>query len=138
MTASPGTCILPAQVVTGERPEEWLAGQGNVRRTGPEGADTTMKARPMVRWVLPGYLALVLLAMVIAAVRLSRSTAMPGLEAIELAILALPWSFALGVEPTARLGWGGMASIVFGGVILNALLIRSAAHWAQRHWSRRA
>jgi hypothetical protein len=61
---------------------------------------------------------------------------MPGLAAIELVLLAMPWSFALGVEATSRLGWAGMAGIVIGGIALNALLIRSVAAWAQRRWRR--
>lgn len=91
----------------------------------------------MTRFVLSVYLALVAVAGVAAAFRLSQSSDMPGLAAIELVLLAMPWSFALGVEPMSRLGWAGMAGIVIGGIALNALLIRSAAAWAQRRWQRR-
>jgi hypothetical protein len=91
----------------------------------------------MARFVLSVYLALVAVAGVAAAFRLSQSSDMPGLAAIELVLLAMPWSFALGVEPMSRLGWAGMAGIVIGGIALNALLIRSLAAWAQRRWERR-
>ena len=90
----------------------------------------------MTRFVLSVYLALVAVAVVTAAVRLSQSREMPGLAAIELVLLAMPWSLALGVEPMSRLGWAGMAGIVIGGIVINALLIRSLAAWAQRRWGR--
>jgi hypothetical protein len=70
------------------------------------------------------YLALICAAAVLAILRLSESTAMPGLAAIELVILALPWSLALGIEPTSQLGWYAMVTIVFGGLGINASLIR--------------
>jgi hypothetical protein len=53
---------------------------------------------------------------------------MPGLQAIELVLLALPWSLALGIEPLSYLGWIGMATIVVIGLGLNALLL----HWLPR------
>jgi hypothetical protein len=59
---------------------------------------------------------------------------MPGLAAFELVLLALPWAFALGVEPMAHFDWGGMTAIVFGGLVLNALLIRLATRWLHRRW----
>jgi len=90
----------------------------------------------MTRFVLSVYLALVAVAVVTAAVRLSQSREMPGLAAIELVLLAMPWSLALGMEPMSRLGWAGMAGIVIGGIAINALLIRSLAAWAQRRWGR--
>jgi hypothetical protein len=75
----------------------------------------------MVRFI---YLALVVGAVTLAVLRLSESTAMPGLQAIELVLLALPWSFALGIEPLSHLGWTGMATIVVIGLVLNALLLQ--------------
>jgi hypothetical protein len=75
----------------------------------------------MVRFI---YLALVVGAVTLAVLRLSESTEMPGLQAIELVLLALPWSFALGIEPLSKLGWTGMATIVVIGLGLNALLLQ--------------
>lgn len=91
----------------------------------------------MTRFVLSVYLALVAVSGVMAAVRMSHSADMPGLAAIELVLLAMPWSFALGVDPMSRFGWTGMAAIVVGGIILNAFLVRSLAAWAQRRWEQR-
>lgn len=92
--------------------------------------------RPLTHWVLTLYLVLVLAALVVAAVRLSESSEMPGLAAIELAVLALPWSLALGVEPLSRLGFAGMTAIVLGGVVLNGLILSWLAAWLQRRWLR--
>lgn len=91
---------------------------------------------PRTRWVLTVYLLLVLAASVVAAVRLSQSTEMPGLGAIELVLLALPWSLALGVEPLSRLGFGGMIAIVLGGLVLNGLILGWLAASLQRSGSR--
>ena len=55
--------------------------------------------------------------------RLAESTALPGLAAIEVVILGLPWSLALGIDPLSRLGWPGMVVITLLGVALNALLL---------------
>lgn len=55
--------------------------------------------------------------------RLAESTALPGLAAIEVVILGLPWSLALGIDPLSRLGWPGMVVITVLGVALNALLL---------------
>jgi hypothetical protein len=79
--------------------------------------------------VLVVYLALVLAAGVVGAVRLHQSSEMPGLAAIELVLLALPWSLALGVEPLSRLGWIGMVGIVVGGIVLNGLFLRKLGGW---------
>jgi hypothetical protein len=70
------------------------------------------------RGVLWVYVALVLVAALVGGVRLRVSSEMPGLAALELLLLALPWSLALGVEPFSRLGWGGIASILLCGVAL--------------------
>lgn len=79
--------------------------------------------RPLTRWVPALYLFLLLAALATAVVRLSQSTEMPGLSAIELLLLALPWSFALCVRPLSRLGLGGMTAIVLGGLVLNGLIL---------------
>jgi len=75
------------------------------------------------RRVVAVYLLLALAALVVAVARLSQSAEMPGLSAIELVILALPWSLALGVAPFTRLDMIGMTVIVLGGLALNAMLL---------------
>ncbi len=87
---------------------------------------------PLTRWVLTAYLLLVLAALVVGALRLSESIEMPGLSAIELVFLALPWSLALRVEPLSRFGLGGMTTIVLGGLVLNGLILNWLAAWLQR------
>ncbi len=87
---------------------------------------------PLTRLVLTVYLLATLGAIAVAAVRLGQSAEMPGLGAIELVLLALPWSLALGVEPLSRLGIGGMTAIVLGGLVLNGLILRWLAAWLQR------
>jgi hypothetical protein len=89
---------------------------------------TGIKFKSATRLALFIYLALITVAVVLAVVRLSESAEMPGLQAIELVLLALPWSFALGIEPLSYLGWIGMATIVVIGLGLNALLL----HWLPR------
>ncbi len=91
----------------------------------------------LVRWILVLYLALVLAAALLAATRLIHSAELPGLAAIELVLLALPWSLALSIEPTSHLGWGGMVTIVLGGLMLNGVLVQRLARWVQWLWSRR-
>jgi hypothetical protein len=90
------------------------------RRLKDVGAKFRLTAH-IVRFI---YLALVMGAAALAVLRLSESTEMPGLQAIELVLLALPWSFALGIEPLSHLGWTGMATIVVIGLGLNALLLQ--------------
>jgi hypothetical protein len=87
------------------------------------------------RGVVMVYVALVLVAALIGGVRLRASSEMPGLAALELVLMALPWSLALSVEPLSRLGWGGMATIVLCGVALNGLIIGTLAGWLQRGFS---
>ena len=79
------------------------------------------------------YLALVVVTAALAGLRLSESAEMPGLQAIELVLLALPWSLALGIKPLSHFGWSGMVAIVVLGVVLNALLVR----WLRRFFERR-
>jgi hypothetical protein len=90
------------------------------------------------RLVLRIYLTLVIARAALAVARLSESTEMPGLQAIELVLLALPWSFALGIEPLSQLGWTGMATIVLIGLGLNALLLQSLARLFELHGCQRA
>jgi hypothetical protein len=78
------------------------------------------------------YLALVVVTAVLAGLRLSESAEMPGLQAIELVLLALPWSLALGIKPLSHFGFSGMVAIVALGVVLNALLFRWLHHFFER------
>jgi hypothetical protein len=82
-----------------------------------------MTRQKRVRWLTTVYLIAVLAAAGMAAVRLNQSLDMPGLAAIELVLLALPWSIALGIGPLARVGWVGMGAIVVLGVVVNAFLL---------------
>ena len=49
---------------------------------------------------------------------------MPGLGAIELILLALPWSLSLGVAPISRLGLFGMSTVILAALALNLFLLR--------------
>ncbi len=84
----------------------------------------------VVLWI---YGALVAIAIAAAAVRLYDSTEMPGLAAIELVLLALPWSLALQIEPFSHLGWPLMIAIVTGGVAANGLLLRKLGQALGKH-----
>ena len=79
------------------------------------------------------YLTLVLIATVFAVIRLHQSSEMPGLAAIELVLIALPWSMALQLEPLSHLGWSAMVGIVLAGIVLNGLVVLKLSAWAQRH-----
>ncbi len=79
------------------------------------------------------YLTLVLTAAVLAVIRLQQSSEMPGLAAIELVLIALPWSLALQLEPLSHLGWSAMVGIVLAGIVLNGLVVLKLSGWAQRH-----
>jgi hypothetical protein len=79
------------------------------------------------------YLTLVLIAAVMAVIRLQQSSEMPGLAAIELVLIALPWSLALELEPLSHFGWSAMVGIVLTGIVLNGLLVLKLSGWAQRH-----
>lgn len=109
-----------------------MKGRRGARFVAPRAAETVAYGPGRVLTV---YLVVVLAAAVVAGLRLREGGGMPGLDAIELVILALPWSLALGVEPLSRLGPGGMAVIVFGGLVLNALLLSRLAAWRQRRRS---
>jgi hypothetical protein len=66
-----------------------------------------IKFKSATRLALFIYLALITVAVVLAVVGMRESAEMPGLQAVELVLLALPWSFALGIEPLSHLGWTG-------------------------------
>jgi hypothetical protein len=82
-----------------------------------------MILRSTTRFVLFVYLSLITASAALAVTRLSDSSEMPGLQAIEVVVLALPWSLALGVEPFSHYGWSTMIAIVVIGLVLNALLL---------------
>jgi hypothetical protein len=84
------------------------------------------------------YLTLVLIAAVLAVIRLHQSSEMPGLAAIELVLIALPWSLALELEPLSPLGWSAMVGILLAGIVLNGLAVLTLSGWAQRHMRARA
>jgi len=74
------------------------------------------------------YLALVVLAGGVAGWRLSSSTEMPGLAAIEVLVLALPWSLMLGRRPIAQADL-----VIAGGLVVLGLAINTGlVHWAGR------
>ncbi len=87
---------------------------------------------PLTRWILSVYLLLVLAALAVATVRLSQSTEMPGLAAIELVLLAMPWSYALAIEPMSRFGVGRMTGTALVGLVLNGHILRWLAARLQR------
>ena len=88
--------------------------------------------RPLARWLLVVYFSLVLGAFVLAGARLSQSTEMPGLAAVELLMLGLPWSLALSVEPFAHFGWLGMTAVVCASLGGNAFILSRLSTWLQR------
>ena len=61
--------------------------------------------------IAPAYVTIVLMAAGVATARLLQSSEIPGLAAIELILLGLPWTLALGVAPISRLDWP--ASVAF-------------------------
>lgn len=74
-----------------------------------------------------------LIAIAAGAARLRESSDMPGLAAIELVLLALPWSLLLQIKPFSHFGWVGMLAIVAGGVAANTWLLRKLSHAAKTH-----
>jgi len=94
--------------------------------------------RPLAWWVLTIYFVAVLAALGAAAMRLRESIEMPGLAAIELVLLALPWSLALGIEPMSRVGLAGMGAVVLGGLLLNAFILTRVAARLQRQITKSA
>jgi len=68
----------------------------------------------------------------LAVARLSESAEIPGLQAIELVLLALPWSLVLGVVPFSLVNPSGMTTIIAAGVVLNGLALRSIARVFKR------
>jgi hypothetical protein len=94
---------------------------------------TGLRLASALRLVFFFYLALVIVTAALAGLRLSESADMPGLKAIELVLLALPWSLALGIKPLSHFGFSGMVAIVVLGVVLNALLLL----WLHRFFERR-
>lgn len=83
-----------------------------------------------------GYLVLVVLAGGIAAWRLSVSTEMPGLAAIEVLLLALPWSLMVGWPPIAHADLVIGGGLVLAGLAVNAALLGWAGIVLDRLWHR--
>jgi hypothetical protein len=73
----------------------------------------------------------------LALARLSGSTEMPGLAAIELVLLTLPWSLLLGQPPIAQASLVVASALVGGGLLLNAVLLYGTAGALERRWHRR-
>jgi hypothetical protein len=94
--------------------------------------------RATARGLLMLYSVAVVVALVVAWRRLTISTEMPGLAAIELVLLALPWSLALAHYPVAHAPLMAGAAVVAVGAALNALVLVGLARAAERTWSRRA
>jgi len=92
-------------------------------------ATTCSMLRRVSRLMLVAYLGAVIVAGVMGASRLTQSTDMPGLAAIEIVLLALPLSLALGVEPLSHFGWTGMGAIVLAGLAVNAGLLWKLSAW---------
>jgi hypothetical protein len=69
------------------------------------------------------YATLVTLALSMAAYRLSLSTELPGLAAIELILLALPWSLLLGIWPVAHAPLAVAAGTILMGLALNGVIL---------------
>ncbi len=105
-------------------------------------ASSRRNAGPRTCWsswskILVGcYLVLVVLAGGIAAWRLSASTEMPGLAAIEVLLLALPWSLMVGRPPIAQANLVIGGGLVLLGVAVNAALLGWAGVILDRFWRR--
>jgi tRNA A37 threonylcarbamoyltransferase TsaD len=98
------------------------------RRENRLGVIKTFRTIDAVSWA---YGALVLIAVAAGVVRLHESRDMPGLAAIELVLLALPWSLVLQIEPFSHFGCVGMLVIVGGGVAANTVLLRKLSQRAK-------
>jgi hypothetical protein len=83
-------------------------------------------------------MALALIAGWLAAARLSHSVEMPGLAAIELVLLALPWSLLLGVPPMSQAGLAAAGALVLAGVLLNARILFGLVATLEDLWRRRS
>jgi tRNA A37 threonylcarbamoyltransferase TsaD len=98
------------------------------RRENKLGVIKTFRIIDAVSWA---YGALVLIAVAAGVARLHESRDMPGLAAIELVLLGLPWSLVLQIEPFSHFGWVGMLVIVAGGVAANTVLLRKLSQRAK-------
>jgi hypothetical protein len=80
------------------------------------------------------YSLLALLSLGLASYRLWQSEDIPGLAAIELVLLALPWSLLLGVPPVAHAPLFANAVLVVFGVIINGALVVGLVRRAEGLW----
>ena len=86
------------------------------------------------RWTLAVYSLVVLLSLALAVARLRQSTHMPGLAAIELVLLALPWTLGLGVPPIAHAPLSVDVALVVLGVIINGAVLAAVTRRVERWW----
>src|SRR5215475_11261819 len=96
-----------------------------------------MYALPRSAWstrVIVLYGVLVLVALAVAIHRLGQSMKLPGLGAIEVVLLALPWSLLLGVPPVAHAPLAANAIVVLLGLVINGALLAALAAAAERRW----
>jgi hypothetical protein len=92
------------------------------------------------RWGTIGvacYLLGIVVAGAVAVVRLSDSTEMLGLAAVELVLLALPWSLLLGQQPLTQASLVSSSALVGAGLVLNAACLYAAAGVLERRWKQR-
>ena len=90
------------------------------------------------RLVIVIYLVSVLVFGLAAARRLSSSTDMPGLQAWELLMLALPWSLLLGVPPVSGAPLFVSVLVVLLGVLINGVLLYILGRVIEKAWRRRS
>ena len=96
-----------------------------------------MRGRARFLWgirVIVVYGVLVLVALGVAIHRLQQSLELPGLAAIELVLLALPWSLLLAVPPVAHAPLAASATVVVLGVVINGTLMAALATAVERRW----
>jgi hypothetical protein len=90
------------------------------------------------RLVVVIYAVSVLVFALAAARRLTDSIDMPGLQAWELLLLALPWSLLLGVDPVSRAPLLVSLVVVLLGVVINGALLYSLGRVVEKAWRKRS
>ena len=89
------------------------------------------------RWgmvAMAGFGVSILAAGALALPRLTASAALPGLAAIELVLLALPWSLLLGQRPFAGAGVTAGCALVLAGLAINTGLVYAIGAVAEAWW----
>jgi hypothetical protein len=97
-----------------------------------------MAASRLSLLVLVLYGAMVFIGLALAVQRLSISMEMPGLAAIELLVLALPWSLVLGQPPIAQAPLAVAAGVLLLGLLANAVLLVILVRGAEALYQRLA